>query len=99
MALRKILLRAINIVLVVVVGLIGLDVLFQLLSANPANEVVAFVDRTAGRLLVPFQGMFERQNFLLTALIAVIAYSLVAAIASAIVRMIPARRRREPLPE
>lgn len=101
MALRRILLRVVNILLVVVIGLIAFDVLFQLLGANPANDVVAWVDRMAGRLLSPFEGMFERQNFLLTALIAVLAYSVVAAVVAAVVRLIPARRRRErePLPE
>jgi hypothetical protein len=92
MGLRGILLRIINILLFIVLAFIGLDVLFQLLRANPGNEVVAFVDRVAGRLLAPFEGMFAEQNFLITALIAVLAYWLVAVVASAIVRMLPAGR-------
>lgn len=99
MGLRGILLRFINIFLLVVVGFIGLDALFQLLSANPAHPIVAFVDRVAGRLLVPFEGMFPQQNFLITALIAIVVYWLLAALASAVVRMLPGRRRLEGAPE
>ncbi|MGH8901124.1 MAG: hypothetical protein ACRDYA_05450 [Egibacteraceae bacterium] len=101
-ALRRILLRTIKILFLVVLGFIGFSVLFQLLDANPANEIVAFVERGADWLLTPFEDMFEGQNFLLTALIAVLAYALAAAVASAIVRMLPARpagRRVNPPPD
>jgi hypothetical protein len=96
---RRILLRIINILLLVVVGFIGLHVLFQLFNANAAHPIVAFVDRVARRLLAPFDGMFPQRSFLVTALIAVVIYWLVAALASAVVRMLPARLRVEAPPE
>jgi len=99
MGLRGILLRFINIVFVLVVGFIGLDALFQLLNANLAHPIVAFVHRVAGRLLMPFEGMFPQQNFLVTALIAIVVYWLFAALASAVVRMLLAGRRLERTPE
>jgi short subunit fatty acids transporter len=99
MGLRGILLRFINVLFLVAAGFIGLDALFQLLSANPAHPIVAVVDRVAGRLLVPFEGMFPQQNFWITALIAIVVYWLLAALASAVVRMLPAGRRLERSPE
>ncbi|HWB70975.1 MAG TPA: hypothetical protein VG452_02065 [Egibacteraceae bacterium] len=85
--------RWINTVLLVVVGFIGLDTLFRLLQAREANAIVGFVRAVAGWFLAPFRGMFAGQDYLLTALMAVLGYCLLAAIFLAVVRSIEASRR------
>ena len=84
--------RWINTILLVIVGFIGFDTLFELLSANEDNVLVAFTQDVAGFFLAPFQGMFPEQEYLLTALIGVLGYSLLAGIALAITRSIQASR-------
>lgn len=88
--------RWINTLLLVIVGFIGFDTLFRLLEANETNVIVAFTRAVANLFLAPFQGMFPDQDYLLTALIAVLGYSLAAGIALAVTRSIEATRRREP---
>lgn len=85
--------RWINTILLIVVGVVGFDTLFKLLSANEGNVIVGFVAAVARVFLAPFQGMFDDQDFLLTAIIAVLGYSLLAGIALAIVRSVQASRR------
>ena len=86
--------RWINTVLLVVVGFVGFDTLFRLLDANEDNVIVGFTRSVAGPFLAPFQGMFDDQEYLLTALIAVLGYALLAGIALAIVRSVQASMRR-----
>jgi hypothetical protein len=78
--------RWINTALAVIAGFIGLDTLLRLLGANPGNGIVAFVRSVAGIFLAPFQNMFSEQQYLLTAVIAVLGWSLLAALIQAIVR-------------
>jgi hypothetical protein len=78
--------RWINTALAVIAGFIGLDTLLRLLDANPGNGIVAFVRSVAGIFLAPFQNMFSEQQYLLTAVIAVLGWSLLAALIQAIVR-------------
>ena len=84
--------RWINTILLVIVGFIGFDTLFELLSANEDNVVVGFTQDVAEFFLAPFQGMFPEQEYLLTALIGILGYSLLAGIALAITRSIQASR-------
>lgn len=86
--------RWINTLLLVVVGIIGFDTLFRLLEANESNVIVAFTRNGAEFLLRPFDGMFAGDEYLLTALIAILAYSLVAGVALAVVRALQASVRR-----
>lgn len=93
--------RWINTILLVIVGFVGFATLFELLGAREENLIVRFVTTVAGVFLAPFQGMFDDQEFLLTAIIAVLGYSLLAGIALAVVRSVQASRqermlRREP---
>lgn len=87
--------RWINTVLLVIVGFIGFHTLFLLLEANETNVIVDFVSDIATFFLAPFEGMFTQQDFLLTALIAVLGYSLAAGIALAIVRSVQATARAD----
>lgn len=80
--------RWINTVLLLIVAFIGFDTLFRLLEANKNNAIVSFVRDVAAFLLAPFDGMFNDQSYLLTALIAVLGYCLVAAIILMIARSI-----------
>ncbi|GEM_PF-3492362 len=89
--------RWINAILLVIVGFIGFDTLFYLLEANEANVIVAFAGAGAGFFLAPFQGMFDDQDTLLTALIAVLGYALLAGIALAVARAVQASVRRRAL--
>lgn len=86
--------RWINTALLVVVGVIGFDTLFRLLAANETNVIVGFTRAVADVLLAPFQGMFDAQEYLLTALIAVLGYALLAGIALAVTRSVQSSRRR-----
>lgn len=85
--------RWINTILLVIVGFIGFDTLFELLSANEDNVLVAFTEDVAGWFLAPFEGMFPEQDYLLTALIAILGYSMLAGVALAITRSVQASRR------
>lgn len=78
--------RWINTALLVIAGFIGLDTLMRLLAANEGNGVVAFVRSVANIFLAPFQNMFSEQQYLLTAIIAILGWSLLAALVQAVVR-------------
>jgi hypothetical protein len=84
--------RWINTVLLIIVGFIAFDTLFLLLSANESNLIVGFVSALAGVFLAPFRGMFTDQPELLTAVVAVLGYCLLAGIALAITRSIATSR-------
>lgn len=84
--------RWINTILLVIVGFIGFDTLFQLLNANEDNVLVGFTADVAEFFLAPFQGMFPEQEYLLTALIGILGYSLLAGILLAITRSVQASR-------
>lgn len=98
--------RWINTILLVIVGFVGLGTLFDLLGALEGNMIVRFVNTVAGFFLAPFEGMFDGQEFLLTAIVAVLGYSLAAGIALAVIRSVQAsrqardikRERRTPAP-
>lgn len=86
--------RWINTLLLVIVGFVGLSTLFELLGALETNMIVRFVSMVADFFLVPFEGMFDvEQEYLLTAIIAVLGYSLAAGIALAVTRSVQASRR------
>lgn len=85
--------RWINTILLVIVAFVGFDTLFRLLNANEENVIVGTVAAVAGFFLAPFEGMFPDQEFLLTAIIAVLGYSLLAGIALAVTRSVAASRR------
>jgi hypothetical protein len=78
--------RWINTTLLVIAGFIGLDTLLRLLNANPGNAIVSFVRAVAAVFLAPFQNMFPEQQYLLTAIIAILGWSLLAGLVLAIVR-------------
>lgn len=78
--------RWINTALAIIAGFIGLDALLRLLGANAENGIVAFVRAVAGIFLAPFQNMFPEQQYLLTAVIAILGWSLLAALVQAVVR-------------
>lgn len=84
--------RWINTALLVIAGFIGLDTLLRLLGANPGNGVVSFVRSIAGIFLAPFQNMFAEQQYLLTAIIAILGWSLLAGLVLAIVRNVGPER-------
>ncbi|MFO8075596.1 MAG: hypothetical protein R6T85_05710 [Egibacteraceae bacterium] len=86
-----------NAFLLVIVGFIGFDTLFYLLEANEANVIVAFAGAGAGFFLAPFQGMFEDQDTLLTALVAVLGYALLVGVVLAVTRAVQASVRRRAL--
>lgn len=89
--------RWINTLLLIIVGFVGLATLFELLGALEQNVIVRFVTMVANFFLTPFQGMFDvEQEYLLTAIIAVLGYSLAAGIALAVVRSVQASRRDKP---
>ena len=86
--------RWINTLLLIIVGFLAFDALFVLLGANEENGIVSFVGAVAGFFLAPFEGMFgEEQPAILTTLIALLGYALLAGIALAVVRSIEASRR------
>lgn len=85
--------RWINTLLLIIVGFIGFATLFDLLGAREENAIVRLVSTVAGFFLAPFEGMFEDQEFLLTAIIAVLGYSLLAGIALAVMRSVQASRQ------
>lgn len=89
--------RWINTILLVIVGFVGFATLFELLGAREENLIVRFVSNVSGVFLAPFQGMFDDQEFLLTAIIAVLGYSLLAGIALAVLRSIQASRNEKAL--
>ncbi|MDP8977834.1 MAG: hypothetical protein M3N17_04545 [Actinomycetota bacterium] len=99
--------RWINTALLVVVGFIGFDTLFRVLGANRNNAIVGFVRTVSKLFLSPFDGMFARQHFLLTAVIAILGYCLLAGIVLAILRSVHttraerriARSRPSPAPQ
>lgn len=86
--------RWINTALLVIIGFIGLDTLLRLLGANEANGIVSFVRAVSGVFLAPFRNMFPEQQYLLTALIAILGWSLLAALVLAIVRSLGGDRER-----
>jgi hypothetical protein len=80
--------RWINTILLVIIGFVGFDTLFRLLQAREENAIVGVVRSAATVFLAPFEGMFEEQEYLMTAIIAVLGYCLLAAIVLAVVRSI-----------
>lgn len=84
--------RWINTLLVFIVGVLAFDALFRLLEANEDNVIVAFVRGLAVVFLVPFQGMFGEQDYVLTTLIGVLGYALLAGIALGVLRSLQASR-------
>jgi len=84
--------RWINTLLVFIVGVLAFDALFRLLEANEDNIIVAFVRGLAVVFLVPFQGMFGEQDYVLTTLVGVLVYALLAGIALGVLRSLQASR-------
>jgi hypothetical protein len=84
--------RWINTLLVFIVGVLAFDTLFRLLEANEDNVIVAFVRVLSAMFLVPFQGMFGEQDYVLTTLVGVLGYALLAGIALGVLRSLQASR-------
>jgi hypothetical protein len=84
--------RWINTLLLFIVGIVSFDTLFRLLEAQDGNIIVSVVRVLAALVLVPFQGMFSEQDYVLTALIAVLGYTLLVGIALAVLRSLQATR-------
>ena len=74
----------INRILVVLVAIIGLHAIFLLFEGNPRNGIVQFVASVSRLLLLPFVGMFEGQSRVITCLLAILGYCLLAGIGLAI---------------
>jgi hypothetical protein len=91
--------RWINTLLMFIVGVIGFDTLFRLLDANESNVIVGVVHFLSLLFLVPFGGMFGEQDFVLTALMAVLGYAVLVGIALGVLRSLQATRwTRHPAP-
>lgn len=84
----------VNRVLVVIVGFLGLHVIFLLFDGNRRNGIVQFVGAVSRLLLLPFRGMFPGQSRVTTCLIAILGYCLLAAVALAVNSKVGAARRR-----
>jgi hypothetical protein len=82
--------RWINTLLVFIVGVLAFDALFRLLEANEDNVIVAFVRVLSVVFLLPFQGMFGDQDYVLTTLVGVLGYALLAGIALGVLRSLQA---------
>ncbi|HEX6257780.1 MAG TPA: hypothetical protein VFZ70_18370 [Euzebyales bacterium] len=82
--------RWINTLLVFIVGVLAFDALFRLLEANEDNVIVAVVRVLSVVFLVPFQGMFGDQDYVLTTLVGVLGYALLAGIALGVLRSLQA---------
>jgi hypothetical protein len=89
--------RWINALLLFILGFIGFDTFFRLLNARASNPIVGGVRAIASLFLAPFAGMFEGQSDLVTALIAVVGYCLLAGIALAIAKTVQVSRREAAL--
>jgi hypothetical protein len=85
--------RWINALLLFILGFCGFDAFFRLLNANESNLIVGAVRTVARVFLAPFDGMFDWQSPLLTTLIAVLGYCLLAGIALAITKSVQTSRR------
>lgn len=88
--------RWINTLLVFIVGVLAFDTLFRMLRANDDNVIVGIVRVLALAFLVPFQGMFGEQDYVLTTLFAVLGYALLAGIALGVLRSLQASRAQHP---
>ncbi len=88
--------RWINTLLVFIVGILAFDALFRMLQANDDNVIVGIVRVLALAFLVPFQGMFGEQDYVLTTLFAVLGYALLAGIALGVLRSLQASRAQQP---
>lgn len=84
--------RWINTLLLFIVGIISFDTLFRLLEAQESNVIVGVTRLLAGTFLVPFRGMFGDQEYVLTSLVAVLGYALLAGIALSVLRGVQATR-------
>jgi hypothetical protein len=84
--------RWINTLLVFIVSVLAFDTLFRMLEANESNIIVAFVRGLTVVFLMPFQSMFGEQEYVLTALMGVLGYALLAGIALGVLRSLQASR-------
>ncbi|EKE12954.1 MAG: hypothetical protein ACD_13C00110G0002 [uncultured bacterium] len=88
----RFLIRLINLVTDIVVGLLGLRIVLKILGASTAAPFVTWVYDTTRPLLTPFQGMFPspelapRLTLEFSAVFAIVVYSFVGYILSDIVR-------------
>ena len=70
--------------MVVIVGIIGLHAVFLTLDGNPRNGIVQFVASISRLLILPFRGIFEGQTRVITCLLAILGYCLLAGVGLAI---------------
>lgn len=89
--------RWVNTLLLFILGVIAFDTFFRLVDANASNLIVGFVRAVAGFFLAPFAGMFDWQSDLVTAVIAVLGYCLLAGIVLAIIKTVQVSRREAAL--
>jgi hypothetical protein len=60
---ERLILRILDVVIVIILGLLGLRVILRLLAANPGSYFVVWLYQTTGQLLLPFAGMFPSLAF------------------------------------
>jgi uncharacterized protein YggT (Ycf19 family) len=82
----------IHLLLIFIVAMIGLDTLFTATNARHSNGIVAFVDAVSRPFLAPFRGMFASNSYLLTAIVAILAYLILDAIVTTVIRWTVNRR-------
>lgn len=78
--------NVVSVVYVTVVSLIALDTLLRALGARPGNGFVHAIRVLTQPLVAPFTGMFTRQTYWASALIAAVVYTVVFLIATTILR-------------
>jgi hypothetical protein len=86
--------RVIDVALVVVMCVVGAYTVVRLFAGEQASGVAGLVLRLGKWVLAPFEGLFGVENFLVTALIGVLGYCLLAALAHAAAQVLPSVRRR-----
>jgi uncharacterized protein YggT (Ycf19 family) len=96
---RAILKSIINWFVFIVETILGLRVLFLILNANPTAPFVNWIYRTSDTILSPFRGIFTAQSISLghildiTALFAMLMYSLFGFLLESLVSLIPETKK------
>jgi Flp pilus assembly pilin Flp len=78
--------NVVSVVYVAVMSLLALDTLLRALGARPGNGFVHAIRVLTQPLVAPFTGMFARQTYWASALIAAVVYTALFLIATTILR-------------
>jgi len=89
---RFILIRVINVIGAIIAIFLGLRIIFRFFSANPSAPIVAWIYNISGNLVYPFRGIFG-DVFIggtidVSALIALLAYSVILSLLIAFINAI-----------